>query len=88
MAYEIHYGPEKKRRGGGAVFLAMVLVLSFLAVGILWPEGAERLRDFLTPGDPAVTTAALEDFAQELRGGKPVTEALRELARRIKGYGD
>lgn len=88
MAYEIHYGPEKTRRGGGAVFLAMVLVLSFLAVGILWPEGAERLRDFLTPGDPAVTTAALEDFAQELREGEPVMEALKGLARRIKGYGD
>ena len=88
MAYEIHYGPEKKRRGGGAVFLAILLVLAFLAVGILWPEGAERLRDFLTPGDPAVTTAALEDFAQELREGEPVMEALKGLARRIKGYGD
>ena len=88
MVYEIDYGPEKKRRGGGAVFLAILLVLSFLAVGILWPERAEQLRDFLTPGDPAVTTAALEDFAQELREGEPVMEALKGLARRIKGYGD
>lgn len=88
MAYEIHYGPGKKRRGGWAGLAAMLLVLTFLAVGILWPQGAQRLRDFLTPGDPAVTTAALEDFAEELRGGTPVMEAVKELARRIKGYGD
>lgn len=88
MAYEIHYGPEKKRRGGWAGVAAILLVLSFLAVGILWPERAEQLRDFLTPGDPAVTTAAVEDFAQELREGKPVMEALQDLARRIKGYGN
>ena len=31
---------------------------------------------------------ALEDFAQELREGEPVMEALKGLARRIKGYGD
>ena len=42
----------------------------------------------MTPGDPAVTTAAVEDFAQELREGEPVMEALQDLARRIKGYGD
>ena len=88
MAYEIHYGPEKKRRCGWAGVAAMLLVLTFLAVGVLWPQGAQRLRDFLTPGDPAVTTAALEDFAQGLREGKPVTQALRDLARRVMGYGD
>ena len=88
MAYEIHYGPEKKRRCGWAGVAAMLLVLTFLAVGVLWPQGAQLLQDFLTPGDPVVTTAALEDFAQGLREGKPVTQALNELARRIKGYGD
>lgn len=64
---------------------AVCLVVFFLLVGLLWPQGAETLRALLAPADPAVTAAALERFAGEVRSGEPLTEALIQLLRQLAG---
>lgn len=78
MGYRVDYEPAKKR-GGFLLPLAAVLAAAVLLVGLCWPEGAEVLRDALVPGDPAVTAAALEEFAGEVHAGVPVGEALERM---------
>ena len=89
MGYRVEYGPVKKVRdvekrvSRKAALTALCLLLFFLLVGILWPEGAEALRRLVFPGDPAVTVTALEELAGELRAGADVTESLRSFCLQI-----
>lgn len=73
---------EKQRIPGltAAFLLAFVLL-----VNGFWPRGREVLREILWPGDTAVTAAALETFAQELREGEPVGAAVESFCREIIG---
>ena len=86
MGYRVDYPPKKRpRKGAGlAVCTAAWMLVFFLLVGLYWPEGARQLKNMLTPGDPARTTAALEQFAGELRQGGQLGQSLERLIARVK----
>lgn len=90
MPYRIDYGPMKKvrgvekRRSPGAALGALCLLI-LLALS-LWPRGAEALRALLIPGDPAVTVAALETLAGELRSGANVQKALEAFCAQVADF--
>lgn len=81
MGYKICYGKERKGRlramtaGWFCVFL--------LLVGLCWPRGREALTQLLLPGDGAVTVAAMEAFAQELRTGEKLRDAAESFCRTV-----
>lgn len=83
MAYRVQYSAPERRKIGLAWTTAVFLTVFVLLVGLFWPEGANVLRDLLIPGDPAVTAAALEQFAAEMRGGTSWREALTLLWQRV-----
>ena len=89
MGYRVDYQPVKKvrlaekRHSRVLALTGLCLLLFFLLVNSLWPQGAQTLREILIPGDAAVTTAALEDFAQELGAGETLRSALETFCRRI-----
>ena len=89
MGYRIVYGPMKKARGVErrysrlAALTGLFLVLFAAAVCCFWPEGAAVLRDWLLPGDPAVTAAAMEELSDSLRTGEDLFHALRTFCIRI-----
>ena len=83
MGYRVEYGAPEQKRISLAGATAVWLVVFLLLVGLCWPEGAQTLRDLLIPGDPSVTTAALEQFAGEIRSGAAWQEALSRLGQRV-----
>ncbi len=90
MAYYVEYGPKQPRKSkdtGRAVRVQAMAAAFFLLFAMLvrqfWPEGAEKLRDFLLPGKASVTQAALEDLASEMQDGSDVREALTAFCQQI-----
>lgn len=91
MSYRIDYQPMKKVRGlekrtAPRSALAALCFLLFLVLTLsFWPRGAEALRALVIPGDAAVTVAALEDLAVDLRAGENVQSALEGFCRQVAG---
>lgn len=89
MGYRVDYPSARKGRGAEkpplrlAALTALCLLIFLLLVNGFWPAGAQALRDFLIPGDTAVTVAALEDLAAELRAGEALPDALESFCRRV-----
>ena len=89
MSYRIDYGPVKKVRGVEkrtsrvAALTGMLLLLFVITVCAFWPEGAAVLRDWILPGDPAVTAAAMEELTDSLRTGEKLSGSLRTFCIRI-----
>ena len=77
--YEIH--PERKSLGPWltAGWLALFLLLTHL----FWPAGEAALRDFLIPGDDAVTVLAAKRLAENLKEGTTLVEAAEIFCRDI-----
>lgn len=75
MAYQITYGPVKRKKenpGQGrwklsAAVFAVVLVLSSLTSVF-----REELLSILLPGDPAVTAAALQTMTEQIMEGEQI----------------
>lgn len=84
MAYRITYGPkvrgEKQRpkRRFWIFAAAVVLVLILYAAGT-----GETLKNWLLPGDAAVTEQALQTFAQQLEEGESLGDAFACFCREI-----
>ena len=89
MGYRIDYGPVKKVRGIEkrtsrlAVLTGMFLLLFVALVCSFWPEGTAVLRDWLLPGDPAVTAAAIDGLTESLRTGGELSDSLRAFCVQI-----
>ena len=88
MGYRVEYQMEQTektdaRPGRFPVMLGSCLLVFLLLVNGLWPRGAQMLRELLLPGNPAVTVAALEDFAQELKAGEALESALESFCRKV-----
>ena len=89
MGYRVDYQPVNKVRGlekrtaRAPALAALCLVLFCLLVNSIWPRGAEVMRELLIPGNPAVTVAALEDFAEELKAGEALPSALEGFCRKV-----
>lgn len=90
MAYNIRYvsfGEEKKqpkdtqwRKRISAGLLVVVLLIGAMTVkhrGLRW------VTDYLLPGDPAVTAAALEDMVTDLKAGDNLYDAITAFCREI-----
>ena len=89
MGYRVEYETVRKVRrmeqktARLPAMIAAALILFFILVGFFWPEGKEALRNFLIPGDPAVTVAALEGLAEELETGAELGDALENFCRTV-----
>ena len=89
MGYRIDYGPVKKVRGVEkrisrvATLTGLFLLLFMICVCAFWPEGTAVLRDWILPGDPAVTAAAMEELTDSLRTGEELSDSLRTFCIRI-----
>ena len=89
MGYRIDYGPMKKVRGVEkrtsrlAALTGVFLLLFVITVCCAWPEGTAVLRDWLLPGDPVVTAAAMEELSDSLRTGESVFHALSDFCNRV-----
>lgn len=89
MGYRVEYETVSKVRRmeqktarvpaltAAAFLLFLILVVNF------WPKGKAVLQEILIPGDPAVTVAALEDLAEELETGAPLSDALENFCRTV-----
>lgn len=88
MPYRIDYDAAKKVRGlekrtAGRPALAALLALGILLAFALRREGA--LRSVVIPGDAALTVAALEDLAGNLRAGQSIQSAMDIFCRQVSG---
>ena len=92
MGYQIEYpkigklpkAQKKSRTSMIAAILVLVLVAGALTVkttGLTW------VKEELLPGDPAVTAAALEGIAEELRNGGSLRNAIKAFCEEIVGHG-
>lgn len=81
MGYRITYEPVKKvrmcekRHSSVAALTGAFFLVFLILVNLLWPAGAETLREVFLPGDEAVTAAALEKFAADLGAGEGFYDA-------------
>lgn len=87
MGYRIEYDgragkyevkPEGKR-------LPMILLCAGVLVAALclWPQGAQKLRSFLIPGEDTVTVQAFQNMTDDLRSGATVGEAVEAFCRYV-----
>ncbi len=88
MSYEIEYDMQdlpktvgKPRKASPWAILAVVLCL-LLALGIK-TLSLPWVQEVLLPGDPAVTAAALENMAQNLKNGDSLLEAVTAFCQEI-----
>lgn len=76
--------PEKHRISGVlAVVMICVLVIGAVAVkagALPW------VKEYLIPGDPDVTAAALQDMVAGLQSGEPLGEAITAFCREIVAH--
>lgn len=89
MGYRVEYETVRKvrrmeqRTTRLPALTAAAFVLFLVLVGSFWPKGKEVLREILIPGDPAVTVAALEDLAEELKTGTELDDALENFCQTV-----
>ena len=87
MGYRIEYDGragkyEVKPEGKGLpkIFLCGIIRVASLC---LWPQGAQKLRSFLIPGEDAVTVQAFQNMTDDLRSGATVGEAVEAFCRYV-----
>lgn len=85
MGYRIDYGVGKAQAGKShKIWLWFVdLTLLFTAVICLWPEARTAAAKLLLSGSAEKIVLAAEAFAQELRGGTSVLEAVEVFCQGI-----
>lgn len=88
MSYQIKYrsfGEEKKGPKKPYPWLATALLVIFLFLGAMTVKykGLRWVTDYLLPGDPAVTAAALESMAEDLKNGESLPDAVAAFCRQI-----
>ncbi len=93
MSYQIQYDPHlskkyprryRQKRKSRFLRLTVILLILFLAVGII---GREGLPQFLLPGDAAVTSGALDTMIRDLQNGEQFEEAITAFCVEIIRHG-
>lgn len=95
MSYRITYtsfGEEKKRPAGnrkwtGVMAAVLVIALVFGAIAVK-NTGLRWVQNYLLPGDPAVTAAALEGMIEDLKNGDSLGNAVTAFCREIVDHAD
>ena len=90
MGYLMEYGcgtavkkpARKKRRGILPIIAGITVLTSFFALH-MFPEAGISLRDYLLPGDGAVTAQALQNMASDLREGESLSDAVTAFCQQI-----
>lgn len=87
MGYRIRYGPEPEFERQPPKSRLQVLTAGFalafvMLVRLLWPQGADLLRDVLLPGED-VTTAAFTQMAADIQAGEDVADAVTAFCRSV-----
>lgn len=89
MGYRIAYEPGRrikrteKRRNPLIIPLIVLLTAALALISLCWPEGKQFLLSVLFPSDAAVTVAALENMAQKLGEGVPLSETFRQFCLQV-----
>ena len=90
MGYRIDYSTAGslrqplKKKTSWAAFAALVCVLGLVFGAMLIKNTAFAwVKMYLLPGDPAVTAAALENMAADLKAGQPVWDAITAFCAEI-----
>lgn len=93
MAYRIVYGPEippqyrkKHTNCRLRLFTAISLLLFTLLVKEFFPAGTEKMQEFLLPGNPTITQAALNSMMNQLQSGEPLADALTVFCKEILAH--
>ena len=90
MGYRVDYQPLRKVRGIEKCrsrllsLTALCFLLFCVLVSQFRPQTADMIWELLVPGDAAVTTAALDVLAEELKSGESFEEALKDFCLRIR----
>lgn len=86
MAYRIRYGPPQKGERGGRIldkkivpFILVALLIVAAALGVSNPT----VKEYLIPGNPEVTEAALIDFIDDIKQGAAFGDAMTAFCREI-----
>lgn len=94
MGYRIEYGPVECKssnqtvRSGRILLLGVVLfALFFVSVRRWWPEGWQVLRCMVFPGDLEAAGEAAEAFAQSVRDGMSLQEAIMNFCEHVVSVG-
>lgn len=88
MGYQISYGPIKtkdsvKMRGKTVRAFALVICIIALVIGLQVSGVGKTLWRWMLPGNPEVTSAALDTMAESLKQGDSVGEAVTAFCREI-----
>ena len=92
MSYQIQYNPNfwrhcpRKKREGNNASRSIGLAVCAIAVCASLFYG-DRIREFMIPGDPAVTTVALNHMQDNLKNGERVSSVLKEFCQEIFEHG-
>ena len=87
MGYRIEYdgraGKYEVKSERKALPKILLCALILVAALCLWPQGAQKLRSFLIPGEDAVTVQAFKNMTNDLRSGARVGEAVEAFCRYV-----
>ena len=88
MSYCVEYNPELRKRYPELKKPRMklpvgALLCSVAAVAAVYMIVTSGVLRYLIPGDPDVTTAALETLVDEIGAGEPVREAFVDFCKEI-----
>lgn len=94
MGYRITYesfGEERKmpanKRRNSAIAAGILVAALITGAFAVKHTGLRWVQEYLLPGDPAVTAAALEGFAQDLKEGESIKDAIITFCREIMENG-
>jgi len=90
MGYRIMYSPEDKgkypmkvKKKDSKKWLVAAMAVLAISLGIRKFEYKEKAIEWLLPGDPGTTKAALSTMLEELRSGEGLQEAVTAFCREI-----
>ena len=90
MGYRVEYGPQEKKQESKLwnslkmqILTTVFLLFFVLGVRGAWPEGTEKLKEFLLPGQPSVTETAFQNLISDLKEGDSIPDAVSTFCREI-----
>ena len=90
MGYRIEYGSgsavtysDKKLRSRRMQLTACFFLLFCTVASSVWPSQWRRAKDYLIPGNPAVTKAAFSGMTEQLRLGENLEDAVVAFCREV-----
>ena len=90
MGYRIEYDDfggkyeiSQERHSRFPLLLTVCVIVFVLGTAVFWPEGTEKLREWIIPGEDGATAQAFEIMRENLRNGVPVGEAVEAFCRHV-----